>query len=381
MPVFEYKLREELKKRGIDPDSAELVDDAEEQSANISSPTIKPKSSTFGATARSFATGVLPTTAGLVGGSLAAAPFTGGASIPVGLIAGIATSILAGKGQQKAIEAISPEFAQQLQTDVEQHPIATTIGSLASALPTLRPGIKSLPSAGRAIRDIITPGIRPHATDIGNLLNVGLGSTIQPSIRLATDPELRKKALAGDPESLAILGMETVGGGLLNDPRKWTKSIGLHPNVYREDIFKGAREAQKPDFIDVESEKIPEEIKLKSPLETEPVIPGYEKAEVVPTTESGAIGELKQREIKAKNEAIQLKKVAAAESKSQNEAKRLAKIYQTGDKNVAEYFGIDYLKDFQPLSNEAKGRLREGYKYELQQAKLEKEATAEPVVS
>lgn len=385
MPIYDATLRQKLKEKGLDPDEFDLVDSAENQSAPISNTptTIQPKikSSTFGAGARAFGTGVLPTTAGLVGGSLAAAPFTGGVSIPIGLAAGIVTSLIAGKAQQAGIEAVSPELAQQLQADVEQHPTATTIGGLAASLPTLRPSLKSLPGAGRAIRDIVTPGIRPHASDVGNLLNVGLGATVPPAIRLATDPNV----------SAGNLALESLGGALINDPRKWTTKIGLHPNVYREDIFKDARLAQRPGAIDVESEVIPEtdptRIKPKIPIQSEgtyqvgqyrkpKTYQGYEAEKVSESTQSGTIGDIKELEIKAKQETESLRKLRAAEERSQKEAERLAKIYRLQDKEVAENFGIS-LDELYKLSPEKQSAFRSEYKKQIEQAKLEKEATEE----
>ncbi len=74
-----------------------------------------------------------------------------------------------------------------------------------------------------------------------------------------------------------------------------------------------------------------------------------------------------------------MKELAKAEQKSQEEAKALADIYKKQDKTVAEHFGVEF-KDFQALQNEAKSRLREEFKSQLKQTRLEKEVTEEPVV-
>ncbi len=402
MPIYDYQLRQKLRDQGIDPDKADLVDDAAQQSATITNTptTIQPKSSAFGAGARSFGTGVLPSTAGIIAGSLAAAPITGGMSIPVGLGAGILTSIFASKLQQKGIEALSPELAQQLQTDVQEHPTATTVGSIASALPTLKPSFQSLPGAGRALRNILTISPKaPHAADLGNLLNVGIGATIPAASRLTLDPEFRKKILAGDPEAIADMALEVGGGALLNDPRKWATKVGLHPNVYRDnaDIFDAARAAQEKGAKDIKEAPVEEPadttIRPKSPLEAEGIFQvgpegkvskkttGYLKEEQKPTTEVGAISDIEQQTIKAKNEAIKLKELNEAEAKAQAEAKELADTYKEQDKSVAKFHNIDYEKDFQPLSNEAKNALRYDYKNQseaqMKQAEIDAQAKAE----
>jgi len=367
MPIYDYQTRQKLKDQGLNPDEYDLVDEAEGQSANVSTTpsVIKPKSNPYAAGARSFGTGVLPTTAGLVAGSLAAAPFTGGASLVAGLGTGLVASLGTHWLQKKAIEEVSPELSQQLETDVQEHPVATTVGGIASALPTLGSSVKALPGAGRALSGLITPYRTVPAADLNALKNVALNAAIQPTLRLATDKDIRTKALQGDPEALGILGLETVGGGLLSDPRQWTKKIGLHPNVYREPEFKGAREAQRKGAVDVESEVVEEPdttIRPKSPLSTEPVVSGYEEKAAAKETESQALRLMKQQEKRVEKEQKLAAKLDEEEAKAKAEAEATAEQYHKEDEAVADYHDLNYEKEFKNLSEDEKAALRDEYK-------------------
>lgn len=100
----------------------------------------QPKTTALGAAARGFGTGLLPSAATVGTAALleaAAAPETVGGSlllIPPTLAAGW----LAGKLQQKAIQKAAPQLERLQQADVEQHPWASLLGEVASALPSAR---------------------------------------------------------------------------------------------------------------------------------------------------------------------------------------------------------------------------------------------------
>src|SRR3990167_4212583 len=102
-------------------------------------------SSALGAFGRGLLESALPSAAGLGAAAavLAAVP-TGGASllaIPAGLAAGFGASKL----QDVATRAINPQgresFLRQRTQDIRQHPIASTLGDVAPAALTLRPGL------------------------------------------------------------------------------------------------------------------------------------------------------------------------------------------------------------------------------------------------
>ncbi len=338
MAIYDYELRKALKARGIDPDKADLVDDAQEQSATVSSTptTIQPKFGKYEAGAMGFGRQAIPTALGL-GATGLAAYLTGGTSLLAPLVAGLGTGFVASKGQDAALEKLAPNVLANLNQAQQEHPTATTIGGIAASAPFLKPTLKTLPGAGRVIRDVTT-GVTPHASDVGNLANVAIGATLPPVIRKTFDPDVSAKDLI----------LESLGGALFSDPRKYTTKLGkfsLHPNVYRDDIFANARDAQRPGAEDVETAKKPVDIE--------------------------------QQTIEAKNEASRLKELNEAETKSQEEAKKLAEVYKEEDKVVASHFGVSE-KEFNKASNEAKAKLRNEYKDQLEKVRLENEKTKIP---
>jgi len=118
-----------------------------EQALNQAYPA-KKKSSALGAGLRGFVSGLAPTAGAvgagelaLLGGEALLGAGTGGlgwGAIPLTLAAGAGGGYLAGKGQQKALEALAPKAAAQLQTDVAEHPTASLVGGLASGAPFLK---------------------------------------------------------------------------------------------------------------------------------------------------------------------------------------------------------------------------------------------------
>lgn len=268
MPIYDPKTRLEMKAQGLNPDEYEEF----QESAPVTAPTpnvVQVKGPTaLGAGARSFARNIIPTMAG-IGGSVAgtalgsmAGPITGVAG---GIGGGIGASILA-KQAQDAIIGASPygeQYAQSEATDYTEQPLAATVGGIASALPALGPGIRAIPGAARALRDIVTKpimGQAPHAADLSNLANVGLGATIPTAIRAVSEPDVTV------PELLA----EAVGGAVLNKPTKLGQKMGLSPNVYRKDFLKSEpldtsalQENQRQYEAEYEAQPFVQEIRAK----------------------------------------------------------------------------------------------------------------------
>lgn len=117
-----------------------------------------PETSALAAAGRSAATGVLPGAAfmaafpaGAKGGAAAGALIPGlgetgigeaGGALVGGMITGGIAAYAASKAQQKALQAIVPEKAMELerlqQADIQQHPVASALGEIASLSPTAK---------------------------------------------------------------------------------------------------------------------------------------------------------------------------------------------------------------------------------------------------
>src|ERR1044071_3965031 len=222
--------RQRLIALGFDPDQYTFSGD------NAGAPTsvaVKPTPisvSPTGAFTRSLARGALPSLAagGAVAGIGTALDLTG-IGAPVGIPLTIAGAGLAGYGARRLQEAVAPSiipgYTESEQADIQAHPFASTLGELSSTVfGGLNPSIRNIPRAARAIRDI-SVGVKPAATEIQNLANVGLGAIIPPAqqtaISLATGEGL---------PSLSDLLTSAAGGAVFSKPNViGTKLLGFHP--------------------------------------------------------------------------------------------------------------------------------------------------------
>ena len=110
-------------------------------------PTQQPQSSTFGAAARGFARSALPNTVGALAGlavgagtSEAATPLVG---IPAGLATAGAVTYAAQKVQDKITDALGITDPAQEAADIQEHPVATTVGELGTAAITFGTGLEA----------------------------------------------------------------------------------------------------------------------------------------------------------------------------------------------------------------------------------------------
>ena len=100
----------------------------------------QPESSALGAGARSFARTLIPNAIGAIAGVATAAglapevsPFV---SVPAGFAAAGATTYAAQRVQDELTDKLGITSEDQRQADAAQHPTATTVGELATAIPT-----------------------------------------------------------------------------------------------------------------------------------------------------------------------------------------------------------------------------------------------------
>lgn len=255
MPVSEQQKRQYLQMQGYNPDDYDLqevggMDQYEIKPRVKQQPTTAPdyaaiqptqpsqaaESTATGAFTRGAATGVVPTLGGLAGavplakaGAALGTPFgpigTGIGGILGGLAGAFGGSYLADEYVQQPL--LTDQFKEQLAQDAAQQPVATTVGRLGSSMIALRPDFRAIKGAGDAIRTM-TAGQRAGAADLGNLLNVGVSSATGAAMPIVD-------AYQNDqPIDWRRVALETVGGAAINNPRQWTRAIGLTPNTYAE---------------------------------------------------------------------------------------------------------------------------------------------------
>lgn len=188
---------------------------------------IKAKPSAGGVLVRQAGTSVAPTAAGFaVGGQVTAAtaPFLGPWSVVPGLLAGVTTGLVANYAQKKAIEKLAPQFAQQLETDVQERPIVSAVGNLIGSGVVAKPDPRAIVGAIKGIR-ALTTGAKVAQADAKNLVNVGIGAGV-PAVQ-ETVGAIRNKEV--NPTTALI---NIVGGALLNNPTRLGKMLGGTPNTY-----------------------------------------------------------------------------------------------------------------------------------------------------
>lgn len=241
---------------------------------------LKEDTSTGGALARALATGVGPAAAATAafGPSAEAttallAPETGplapiGGVIGGGIGAGLAAAAAAW-GQKKLLKAAVPDFASKLErlqaTDVQQHPIATAVGSLAAQIPSAEISLpKTLFEAGKRV-----------ATQAG----LTTGQTAISEGRLPTVPELAESAvgatLFGAPRS-ALMTKSAAAWHRVQSFRDQLRPavkamdgkvfIGEKGDSHNDIIDKNKLKAQDIDrrvFVDAQGREIPRELAAK----------------------------------------------------------------------------------------------------------------------
>lgn len=382
MPVFDPKKRVYLRSLGIDPDQVDEIDEAESNSipTQPTSNVVKPNINPFGAARREFIRSALPAVAGSSAAAftwpIAAglAPTTGGASIAIPFIAsalaGVGTAAGTRYAQEKVLPKILPQsegekYIRQQQEDIEQQKLATTLGGIgANLVGGFKPNIRNLLSVPGTVKTL-AKGVKPSVEELANLANISAGAGLPTAIsvggHLARGEEI-------DPLYLAL---DMLGGALFSEPNIIGRNIfGFHPSVRSKKT--------EAETIPVKSEITPSKT---TPIETEP-ISQYEqelaRLEAKEKPEIGALTELENQVKAKKKEAELLKQIASAEAASQKQATVLAKQYKRTDAAIAKHHGMEP-EFWDRLSEESRGQLRELYRRDVAQRKLEEEYLKTPI--
>lgn len=235
MPLTNFVDRYNARKIGLDPDSLEDIESVQqpESSNPIVNPTPKSEQqkNPFLSMAQEAGRNVLPGLAGGVVGGL-----TGG--LP-GIIYGIGTAILAKQTQDASVKAFAPEnfseeYTKSESQNYEQNPLSSTLGGIVgSGGGLMKPSINALRPAGQGLRNLIT-GSTVSPNQIAALTGAGLGAGIPTGIRAYSDPNA----------SLGELGLEAVGGLLMNSPTRLGVRVGMHP-VAKESLLYSQTELRR----------------------------------------------------------------------------------------------------------------------------------------
>lgn len=195
-------------------------------------------SSSLGSFARGLATNALPaiggSTATAIGAALA--PETGGLSLAIPILSGIAGGALSSVGQKALMNKVLPaqttaQINQQQQEDEQQHPIASLLGGASSAiLGGLNPSPGNVMRAGGSLLNLLRGGANSLGEgELANLTNVGLGAGIQGGI--AGGQNLYQQMQSPQPvDYSALLGEVAKQGGL--------GALFNKPNIVGREVFK-----------------------------------------------------------------------------------------------------------------------------------------------
>lgn len=356
MPIYNIEKRLRLRELGLDPDSYEEIPSQEPavSETDQQSPATKPTSnvtSWWGAGLRQTLRDSPATYAGLTAGAsvgetatlLAAptgpfAPVIGGA---VGLAAFLGTAGLAKYAQNAIIKQtpIADAYKKSEETDVREHPYATTIGSILSARPYLAPSAQPL---RELLKGTVGPATKNALASAAVQGGIGYGQEAFNQGTLTPDLDLGQ------------LGLSALGAGILNKPTARGIALGLHEvttpkeaaeaakvqaadkaaKVEQQNLTKAALEKEQKDLE--EQSRIAEDIKLKASQAVE-----EEKQRVADqATKDAEVQQVKeakqQAEIAAQNKIAEDAKTQAAEQvKLEQQRAEEYRLKQTEEQNRA----------------------------------------------
>jgi hypothetical protein len=265
-------IEDALRSRGYDPaqwdidDNGNVIKKAPAQPTTNESPDhygqLEKQTGVFEAFARGAAEAVIPTGVGMAaGGAIGKAGLAKAhpvAAILAPLAGGIAASMGTAAVQNQVLGKVAPEFRKRSEQAYTEHPVATALGSFAGAGPymSMRNSAKVLGEAGKGLARIREFGGKVTSSEANALLNVGLGSAVQGGM------EGVRQIQEGDLD-LGMLALNLAGGAAINEPRKWTKIMGLSPTDFNDPTrrahWKGGEIATGGKSVDVDPSVIAEE--------------------------------------------------------------------------------------------------------------------------
>jgi hypothetical protein len=246
MPIYDPAKRQRFVELGLNPDEYDDPNYGEQTPTNVSTEQQSPtKNAPSKLTSlRQELIRSAPAAAIGIKAASAVAPLT--APIPgVNIIAPLAVGAIAAAGskmlQDKAFETLAPtemakEYTETQQQNFQENPVTSMVGSSLGGLPLLKPSPTVLKEAGRGVSKIIRPStITPvEKAAIGN---IGIGAAVGPAITYGREAISQGTPLPSlNPKELLV---DLVTGGMLHQPTKLGKSIGLTSIEAPNDVKKG----------------------------------------------------------------------------------------------------------------------------------------------
>jgi hypothetical protein len=212
---------DKLRQRGYDPERVEL--DPDGNVVEI------PKRSILGTLARQGVKSILPTGASFAGGAAGAG--IGSIAGPVGtVIGGLAGGLLgggaAGAVQEKALDALAPEFQKAAREGAEQNPKTAWLGDAAATLATMKPNFRVLANASVLGKSALqSPAFKEAALNAA--INAG-GAAAGQGVNMLQGGSFEPGRFLAD----------SALGAVLTDPNRLGQKFGLHPSTRPEPLAK-----------------------------------------------------------------------------------------------------------------------------------------------
>jgi hypothetical protein len=162
---------------------------------------------------------------GGIGGAalgIALAPATGGLSVGIPLVAGLAGGALGGMAQG-AVDPLTAERQAALQRDMETNPVSSWVGSIAPSIVTAKPSISGIGTAMRSMSGAATALEKAAITNAR--INAAAGAGIGGGVNLGMS------ALQGQAPTLGSFAGDVLLGATFNEPNRLGRALGMQPSV------------------------------------------------------------------------------------------------------------------------------------------------------
>ena len=163
----------------------------------------------------------LGSAAGMAAG-IALAPETGGLSMLIPLVGGLAGGAVGGMGQG-VVDPMTAEREKALQRDMATNPVSSWVGSVAPMVATMKPNISGIGTALRSMEGAATAAER--AAISGARINMAAGAGIGGGLSLGMN------ALHGQLPTPGSFAGDVLLGAAFNEPNRLGRALGMHPSA------------------------------------------------------------------------------------------------------------------------------------------------------
>jgi len=262
MPLDILQKKALLQQNGFDPEQYDLDENSGEVFRTIGAPTIQPSaapessvqlqtdptqknvpSGALGVAGKSALKSAFPTALGIGAGALAAAPFTGGASILAAIGAGIGGSMLGEKVQDTVLPSSIKDNYFPNAADVEAHPYANIAGGMIPSAAVFNP-ISSIKQLGQAAKIGTRYAQAPRLADTEKAMLQQLGINTGVNAGVAGGMDIYSQNQDDKPFDYTQLALQAGLGSLLNHPYKYAQGKLLGGGAIDPNAVSSVQEAQ-----------------------------------------------------------------------------------------------------------------------------------------